>query len=428
MSEIQKKVKVLLCADLGESDYGLELDAITDELENAGPDIQVEIVPDLCKQTDQNLENIAKKDFDRLVLGLCNRVSAQDEFQGWARRAGLDPYSFELIDLQRWAHDVDCSQDVEEAVLLLKAAIERLQVFEGSDPEQLKMKILYEERKLSRRSLVTLPPWAYEAVPTVKVESCLGYEQCGLCVEACPVDAIESLGGSLTVNKIECKTCGICQAACPVGAFDFPGSSLDQYKSEIAALLSQGSRGLVITCRQAGGTLRSDNGRSPLPPGWLPIEVPCMGAVTPGWIFQALASGAAAAALLSCGEYCRMDQESTVGKRVDYVQKMLELLGVDRPNERVMTVPAKSEKLARALDETPSLKPIVDKMKSSDLNLVEPLATAEAVVKLVDDKEGNQRFVFITRCLTPWHGEGKQRDLHNLWRMCVLLPNGGPKN
>ncbi len=386
MSETQKKVEVLLCSDLGDSDDGIELKTVAERLEKSSSDVHVEIVPDLCKQTDQTLESVSQRNVEKLVLGLCSRVSAEDEFQGWARRAGLDPYSFELIDLQRWAHDDESSQDEEEAILLLKAAVERLQVFKGSDPEQLKMKILYEKRKLSRRSLVSLPPWAYEAVPTVKAESCLGGDQCGLCIDACPVDAIESLSRSPTIDKIECKTCGLCQAACPAGAFDFPGSSLDQYEAEIPALLSQGSRGLVITCRKEGEALRSDNGRSPLPAGWLPIEVPCIGAVTPGWVLQALASGASSVALLSCGERCRMDQDSIVDKRIGYIQEMLGLLGVDRPKDRVMKVPATSDKLARALEGAPRLKPIDAKMKPDDLTLVEPAATAEAVVMLVDEK------------------------------------------
>lgn len=387
MPETKKQVEVLLCADLGESSEDSELKAVADGLEKSGSDVHVEIVPDLCKQTDRTLKNVSQRGVERLVLGLCSRVSAEHEFQGWARRAGLDPYSFELIDLHRWAHDNGSSQDMEEAVLLLKAAVERLQAFKGSDPEQLKMKILYEERKLSRRSLVSLPPWAYEAVPSVKMESCLGHDQCGLCVDACPVDAIEKVSGELTVNKLECKTCGLCQAACPVGAFNFPGSGLDQYEAEIPALLSQGSRGLVIACRRTGETLEGSNGRSPLPAGWLPIEVPCMGAVTPGWILQALAGGASSVALLSCGEYCRMSQGSIVDKRVDYIQEMLGLLGVDSPKERVMTVPAKSSALAGALDDAPSLKSINGRMSPSDLTLIEPAATAEAIVKLVNEKE-----------------------------------------
>lgn len=111
-----------------------------------------------------------------------------------------------------------------------------------------------------------------------------------------------------------------------------------------------------------------------------------MGAVTPGWVLQALASGASSVALLSCGKYCQMDQDSIVDKRIDYIQETLGLLGIDRPGDRVMKVPAKSEKLARALESVPSLEPIDTKMKPDDLTLVEPAATAEAQVALVDEK------------------------------------------
>lgn len=383
MTDEKSRVDVFLCSDLGESG-SIDLDQVSGSLLVSDTDIRVEVVANLCNRPDEAIELASGLGAERLVLGICSRVSAAHEFQGWVRKAGLDPYAFELVNLNRWIQADRSSQVVADAVLLLKAAVDRLKAFDGSDPEQLKMKILYEERKLSRRALVSLPPWAYEAVPSIRTDTCLGHDQCGLCLDACPVDAIEKVSGRLTVNKLECKTCGICQAACPVGAFDFPGSSLRQYEAELSTLLSDRGCGLVLACRRASEALDGDNSVSPLPPGWLPVEVPCMAAVTPGWLLQALAGGAASIALLGCGKYCKMEQGQVVEDRVDYVQKMLEALGVDNPAERVKRVPADSQRLATVLENAPVLEALGTASQSNGLLLTEPAATAAAVVELAD--------------------------------------------
>ena len=38
------------------------------------------------------------------------------------------------------------------------------------------------------------------------------------CLNICPENAIEPLGGAITVNKDKCIGCGMCRDACPIGA------------------------------------------------------------------------------------------------------------------------------------------------------------------------------------------------------------------
>ncbi len=41
---------------------------------------------------------------------------------------------------------------------------------------------------------------------------------CGICVDTCPVQAIEMVDGIAKVNPEVCTGCGICVDACPVQA------------------------------------------------------------------------------------------------------------------------------------------------------------------------------------------------------------------
>lgn len=44
---------------------------------------------------------------------------------------------------------------------------------------------------------------------------CLG---CGLCVRACPLEAISLVGGIAVIDRKRCNTCGACVEACRQGA------------------------------------------------------------------------------------------------------------------------------------------------------------------------------------------------------------------
>ena len=52
--------------------------------------------------------------------------------------------------------------------------------------------------------------------PIINAEECIG---CGICVDACPQEALEVVDGTCEpVNEESCVGCGECLEECPMGA------------------------------------------------------------------------------------------------------------------------------------------------------------------------------------------------------------------
>ncbi len=52
--------------------------------------------------------------------------------------------------------------------------------------------------------------------PVIVADECIG---CGICVDACPQEVLEVVGGVAdTVNEDACIACGDCLEECPMGA------------------------------------------------------------------------------------------------------------------------------------------------------------------------------------------------------------------
>jgi len=52
-------------------------------------------------------------------------------------------------------------------------------------------------------------------IPKINPERCSG---CGICIENCPMQAIEMNNGKAFINETECTNCRLCESVCPVGA------------------------------------------------------------------------------------------------------------------------------------------------------------------------------------------------------------------
>ncbi len=389
---------VLLCGALGRLGNGLNLDVIGESLRNTHG-VRVEVVPDLCNSP-KVLAEVATEVDDRAVIGVCSSNRSGREVDYHARQAGLDPFGVATVNLGGLcarAHPRDLA--TSKAIVLLAAAVARVQTFTGSGPEHVKPHLSWSDQKVSRRALFTLPPITYQPVASVRADHCMSETGCDLCTAVCPRDALSVVSGRLTVDKSACDACGLCVTECPRGAVELPAASLREFEAELEALLTAPGlqpsepRAILFICRRNGHLLESlsKEVRS-CAAGWLPLQVPCTGMISAGWILQSLALGASAVAIVRCGAECTFKQERRTLTMIAYCHELLELLGMSRDSLRVLnptSVDGIAEPLKRPLDG--SLGP--DNPTARHTCLREPSATARALAQLAEASSETVPFV-----------------------------------
>ncbi len=154
------------------------------------------------------------------------------------------------------------------------------------------------------RALAELPemvgeyekPKYFEYDPDICAHGERGLTGCSRCIDACPTDAIHSLGERIEVDPYLCQGGGSCATACPTGAI--------RYVYPPASHLLDGLRGLLRGYRERDGAcpavlFYSEWGRNQLaqwtdqlPESLLPIEVEDVGSVGLEVWLSALAYGA----------------------------------------------------------------------------------------------------------------------------------------
>jgi ferredoxin len=333
---------VLLCADLETLGWGIDLAAVVAWLEAAIPAVRPRIVPALCDRLAHATAHLPREGPDRLVLGLCARPRARAEFQAHVRRAGIDPLTVETVDLGTYAaraHPRPRATDT--ARVLLAGAVARARAALPSRPEHVRLVV---PRATSRRALFRLAWHEYESIPAAAPDRCRADRGCAQCAQSCPRGALAIVDGTVELDRSACTRCGICVTACPHEAMELPGAMPAQVEAQVAALLhaapgALGPRGIAFTCqhdgRHHGGTRTASARAATAPaPGWLPVEVPCVAMVPPTWVLAAVAMGAASVALLPAPDGCPDGTADAVAGRVAYCRALLRALG--DPDERVV--------------------------------------------------------------------------------------------
>lgn len=173
-------------------------------------------------------------------------------------------------------------------------------------------------------------------------------EACGICVTACPYDAIGRDPENhlrMKIDHMACEGCGACVSACPTTSLRFAEPSPHELYTRIAALLAPASSSadgerlvVLFHCGEQGRRALEEAGRTPLPypAGVLPVEVPCLRYVSEANMLAAFRLGAAGVGLLGC-EHCPHGERELLHQKYDFCGLTLDAFGMGRERLRLIT-------------------------------------------------------------------------------------------
>ncbi|MFX1261112.1 MAG: hydrogenase iron-sulfur subunit [Promethearchaeota archaeon] len=166
---------------------------------------------------------------------------------------------------------------------------------------------------------------------------------CGLCVEACPHNAIALVENTIRIDSFGCRNCGVCAVVCHTGAIT-ASSVQDEMRAAISAL-SKGKKSpkiLVLCCESCGYPAVDNAGarRYEYDAGSYLLSVPCTVSIDADLLITSLQAGFDGITLIGCHETaCRhLDGIQVATKRIE---ALIEFLGPELQNRvRVLKVSA----------------------------------------------------------------------------------------
>ena len=140
--------------------------------------------------------------------------------------------------------------------------------------------------------------------PSICAHGNSGLTGCTKCLEACPTQAIRSMGDSIEVNPYLCQGAGSCTTACPTGAITYAYPKASDLLSSIKRTLRvyrdyQGSHPLLLFHDRESGQSEIEHQASELPENVIPIQVEEVGSVGMDIWLASLAYGASQVVLLT---------------------------------------------------------------------------------------------------------------------------------
>lgn len=228
-------------------------------------------------------------------------------------------------------------------------------------------------------------PKYFDYDPSICAHGVNGKIACRQCIDACPAEAIHSLGELIEVNPYLCQGGGSCTSVCPSGAIRYLYPTLRdngrRLRDMLAAYLEQGGQRPIIAFHaevfSAQTYLREHD-------NLIPLVVEELASVGMDLCLSALAYGASQVVLLVDDDVPRSSRDN-LEQQVDWLQSLLAGLGLDPTcvslcpvNRDIATIAAREPIEAAVYDTPPGKRKAIfqalDHLTSKLLPSLEPLA------------------------------------------------------
>ncbi len=250
-----------------------------------------------------------------LTLGIIPSLGTKELAQKLGVQVGSDGFLLERhyklrpVDSQREgvfiAGGVLSPKDVRETTLEAMSTASRVATFVG-------------------KGEISIPPEVAYIIP----EKC---NLCGICVEICPVNAVEKSSEGITINPISCVGCGICVPRCPVEAIELNNCTDEQLIAQIQAVSEGGESPKVVAFLEGeiayGSADLAGQMRESCPSNVEILRVPTTGRIGLKHLLHAFAAGADG--IIFVGDHGGVFGEEALREQVVQFKKELRAYGVE---------------------------------------------------------------------------------------------------
>lgn len=348
----------VILVDPGVRGVGIDLDMLVTALRGLGTG-RTMLVPGLARHPELLTGTVKGSGARKAVVVTADFERPPiSELRTWGAAGGLAPLRVQAVALDILRARRSPGERSAYAVRMVRAALAAL-----DEPEAAEVGRRPVGASLSRRALLGGRATTWVPVVAVDARSCLGAPRCERCVETCPVDALQIredvTSTAPVVNPSLCQACAQCLDVCPSGALTLDGYDPGTLSQRLRALLAggdgEGAPALIISCQSAAGAVHRLGERRGLP-GWLLLELTCLGAVGSAWYLAALAVGARTVQVLPCAR-CR--DSASLAEGLHFTQRLLAALGDLDAARRVGVLPAAGFPLRRAIRAAEGLTALV---------------------------------------------------------------------